>query len=199
MSDSGWKTTAIKAYTDDLKANDTLSILLSVGVTPDVETATTSPAAQTSGGGTVTGGTVSMANLNGIQYYQIPSGKFNIFVRKGMPYDPTNGIMVQDTRVGRDSTPRSIVGSPRIRDFLGPREMARLLDAIGRVESDKVDAYEAVLKGQRMNQSAWLRFWKGPERAKKIIGEGEDAARKQFGKTSARQSRLDNLKKKGII
>ena len=199
LGNPGWKTTAIKAYTDDLKANDTLSILLSVGVTPDVETATTSPAAQTSGGGTVTGGTVSMANLNGIQYYQIPSGKFNIFVRKGKPYDPTNGIMVQDTRVGRDSTPRSIVGSPRIRDFLGPREMARLLDAIGRVESDKVDAYEAVLKGQRMNQSAWLRFWTGSEKEKAITDAAGKAKESFEGKAAARQSRLDNLKKKGVI
>jgi hypothetical protein len=193
--------TYVKArYDDDLKNDTGGSKALSISMTPTPpESGTTTTSSPTASTGQ-TSGVANLSTINGQQYYQIPAGKFNLFVRKGKPYD-AGGIMMQDTRAGRVSRPQDISNSPRFREYLGSREIRRILDMVEAYEGpEMVPAYKAVLEGNKLDNSGWARLVRSKKREKEITDAANKAKAQGFTTASStRQSRLDNLRKNGVI
>ncbi len=205
LVDGAWKKNIEAAY----KADDVDGLLSTmIASAPDVDESAAGVA--TSGAATPqaqqprqTGGVANLSTIKGAQYYQIPAGKFNLFVRKGRPYD-TDGIMMQDTRAGRISQPVDISSSPRFREYLGSREIRRILEMVAVNEGQgMVPAYKAVLEGQKITRPGWQTLIRSKKRESEMAAgaasaiQGFEDARRPT--TASRQSRLDNLKKKGVI
>lgn len=189
-----YKTFILAAYNKDTQTNLFLEASLGGAPTDTGTTSSTSGAQQPQ----LSGKVANIASISGVDYYQLPAGNYNLFVRKGRPFGDENAILMQDTRKGKVSGPRPIGNSPRVREYFTVREIARLKEMVSASEGpDMAQAYEDVLRGKRMDESGWAKFWSSKKKEEEVAQRAETAKGK-FS-TSSRQSRLDNLKKKGII
>jgi hypothetical protein len=192
---SPWKKNIVAAYNkDDTVKDGLLSVILGrttdvpsdTGITSATGTGTDSVSQRPTSGSSI-GNTMSMG---GKEYYFTPRGKYLVLVQKG---DPSNSLIYNSKN---PSEIRQL--DTRNRDFITNEERARLMILIKKEESSKAPLYESFFKGQRSANKEFniARLLRGDQRA-----EGTEQMRDALTKikSSSRQSRLDNLKKKGVI
>lgn len=200
LSNPGWKTNIIDAYTKDIARDNLLDTMLD-GAPTDAGTTSSTSGAQQQTQQQMPGRVAERMEINGRAVNVISLGTWGgdqIYIDKDSLNSSTVELYVKDNKTGTVSKmgPGQI---GRSRQYLGPLEISKAKRALvnNGISQSKADAfgrYMAALKSEEKRKGLFSTDAGRAERTKAREDAGE-----ALKNVSSRQSRLDNLKKKGII